>query len=1032
MSQLSVSLRGIRHRRVQSLIVILLGTIATAAAVVIPAYTRAAQQSVLTDTVAEVWPATAGIEVGVASGSPGMPDLARATASVDAALADTTIGGLLAPPIGTMSHDRTEVLPANTRTLSEMVYRTGVCDHLVIEAGACPRRPGEAIVSSRSAATAGWALNQRLTLQRPEIPPSLLGPARWPAPITVTVTGVYRVVDEQSTFWGNTLFFPDGKPLYADKVADTYDVADAVFVGVESDLSVDEPAPKLLLEYHYTGHEIRLDQVPAIAADIAALNREISFGTFTTGLPTSVELAAEHQDALAASVPLVAVPLVLLCWFVLFLVCAALTEERGPEIALGKLRGLRLSRIAMFAATEPLLLIALATPLGLALGVGLTEAGARAFLAEGGRVELRWPVLLVAVVAFAGAAVAAALATRRTVRASVLSLLRRVPARRQWRAVAVESAVGALALAGLYQVLAGGDRDSPIGYLAPPLLALVAGLLAARLLSGWARLRNRTAAASGDLAKLLSTAQLARRPATARVVVLLTVAVGMLTFAVTIWDVGAVNREVAARAAVGAPRVHVVKDTDPTTLMAAVRAADPGGRQAMAVAWSVQPYGGADVRFAAVDATRLTAVANWPDRTDAEVATVADRLAPRPTAPISVRGPVVEADVDVRQLVQNQPMSLVLVVARDNAPRQVQLGALRPGRHTYQGRLDDCPDGCRLIGIAVRHYPADFTESSVDLTVGALRDAGRPLDGRFGDDGAWRAPIELAAGQRLTVRPGTDGVRLTGSTAQFDLVAEYDDYPGRVPVALGGGLPTMGPTADEFAFMTIGAKLTQMQVVDRSLALPGVGRPAVLFDLSTAQRDAERGGPGNLAGWRYEVWTTPDAGPELLAALSEAGVVFTGVEDAGDRSATLGRLAPALALRLYLLAGMVAALLGVGVLLLGARVAAPDRLREMAALRLVGVPAVTLRRALRREYGMIIAVPLVMGLAAGLGGAALLLPAIPLVTFGPDALDPVYRLGSWWLPGAVAVLTAGLLLATATVLRTVGRADPRLLREGVG
>ena len=39
------------------------------------------------------------------------------------------------------------------------------------------------------------------------------------------------------------------------------------------------------------------------------------------------------------TVPIIAVPLVLLAWFVLFLLVAALTEERGPELALARLRG---------------------------------------------------------------------------------------------------------------------------------------------------------------------------------------------------------------------------------------------------------------------------------------------------------------------------------------------------------------------------------------------------------------------------------------------------------------------------------------------------------------------------------------------------------------------------------------------------------------------------------------------------------------------------------------------------------------------
>ncbi|MEV0394657.1 FtsX-like permease family protein [Polymorphospora rubra] len=1019
-----VTLRGIRYRRARSLIVVLLATLATAAAVVIPAYTRAAQQSVLTDTVTAVWPATAGISAnGRAGAVGGAADLAAATASVDAGLAGSTVVDLLDPPIGAAWHDKATITPANYRTITNLVFRTGVCDHLVMTAGTCAQGEGEGVVSARSAADSGWQVGQRIEIVPPG-PPGFVIEGPQP-PIVLTVTGLYRARDEQSTYWGNALYFNGGTST--DDVA----IADAVFAGAETDLLAAVPGPLLGVEYHFSG-DLRLDQVPAVRADLAELGGAVTTSTVSSGLPASLDEAARQQSTLAGSVPLIAVPLVLLCWFVLFLVVAALTEERGPEIALSKLRGMRLGQVVTFAAAEPMLLIAFATPLGLGLGLALTQAGARTFLAAGTHVELRWPVLLVAAVAFAGAAVAAVLATRNTVRASVLSLLRRVPPRAPWRAVAVESAVGALALVGLFQVLAGGDRSSPVAYLAPPLLALVAGLLAARLLSGWARIRGRTAVQRGNVPVLLASAQIARRPATARVVVLLTVATALLTFAVTIWDVAAINRQIAARASVGAPVVHTVAATDPGALLAAVRIADPDGRQAMAVAWSSQRYSGVDLRMAAVDAGRLGTVVGWPDRTPAEVAAVGELLAPPPpNPPVRVRGPVIEADVDVASLAQAEPARLVLVVAHNSMPRQIDLGPLRPGRHTYRGTPDGCPDGCRLLGLGVRRYPADFSELNVDLTITAVRDGSGPLDLRLGADGGWRAPAEQSGPTRLSVQPAGAGLRLTGSSSSADMVAEYADDATAAPLALAGPAPAADPTASEFDFLTIGAKLTHLRVVDRSLALPGVGRPALMVDLETVLRQAERDGLGNLVGWRYEVWTTADAGPDLVAALGDAGLQVTGSQTTGERLTELGRLAPALALRLYLLAGVVAALLGVGVLLLNARVGARARLRETAALRLVGVSGRMLRQALRREYATVIAVPLVIGLGAGLGGAVLLLPAIPLVTIGAAAIDPVYRAGPLWLPAAVGALVAVLLLAAASVLRTVGRADPGLLREEV-
>ena len=49
MTAWTVMLRGIRHRSGRSLVVLLLAIVATTATVLVPAYSRAAQQSVLTD-----------------------------------------------------------------------------------------------------------------------------------------------------------------------------------------------------------------------------------------------------------------------------------------------------------------------------------------------------------------------------------------------------------------------------------------------------------------------------------------------------------------------------------------------------------------------------------------------------------------------------------------------------------------------------------------------------------------------------------------------------------------------------------------------------------------------------------------------------------------------------------------------------------------------------------------------------------------------------------------------------------------------
>ena len=57
----------------------------------------------------------------------------------------------------------------------------------------------------------------------------------------------------------------------------------------------------------------------------------------------------------------------LLAWFALFLVVSATSEERSGEVALAKLRGMGARSTFLFGLAEPLLLLLVAVPVGLAV-----------------------------------------------------------------------------------------------------------------------------------------------------------------------------------------------------------------------------------------------------------------------------------------------------------------------------------------------------------------------------------------------------------------------------------------------------------------------------------------------------------------------------------------------------------------------------------------------------------------------------------------------------------------------------------------
>ena len=120
-----------------------------------------------------------------------------------------------------------------------------------------------------------------------------------------------------------------------------------------------------------------------------------------------------------------------------------------------------------------------------------------------------------------------------------------------------------------------------------------------------------------------------------------------------------------------------------------------------------------------------------------------------------------------------------------------------------------------------------------------------------------------------------------------------------------------------------------------------------------------------------------------------------------------------------------------GAVLLTAYIGSGTRRYELAALRMTGVRARTLRWALLREYLVLIGLPLVIGLVAGVAGAALMLPGIPLVTVGVATGTVHYSPGIGVLPIAVGVTVVGLVFAIVVVLRLVRGATPDRLREGV-
>ncbi len=972
----SVMLRGIRYRSGRSLVVLVIAAFATLAAVLVPAYGRATAQSVLTDgmrsapiTAASVTISAEGTASGAAGGAfdPAQQPVAEAKALADSAFKKApNLAGVLGTPISSVETQSQVALATGARFSAPLAWRVGSCGQLSVD-GTCAIDAEQAVVSERSAKEAGIKLGDTITLRGTRGD----GEGR-----RLEVVGLYTPRDATSIYWGNSTYFSHS----AQPGEGGLPQLDAVFTGSEDDVRLPGVnAVSARLTYPLKPEAVRLDVVPALRTELGALGLALNASELQleTALLSIADDVAKDQAALSGSVPLIAVPLLLLAWVVLFLLIAALVQERGPELALARLRGYPQARAARFGLGETLLLVIAAGPVGLVAGLGLVELTCRTVLAPGTHVELRWPVFAAAAVGLVLACFAAWLASRRTFATGVLTLLRRVPQRSSKGAGVLEVVVVTLAVVGLAAALQ--DRSNSFALLAPAALALVAGVIAGRVLVLWAKMRLGIARRTGNIAGILASAQLARRPGAARTVVVLTAAVALLGFAAVSWDVALRARDDHARDSLGAATVYQVAAGHPEALVAAVRAADPSGR-AMAVVRADEQYAQGRVELLGVQSELLSTVAIWRGQEKAQLAALGEKLRGKVE-----KKAVVGADLTVRASVSGlgeAPLRLGAFISVPGQPPTVSwLGDVRAGQKDYSGQIAGCTaqTGCRLVGFALGRAGGLGGAIRATVVLQEVRSGQAAVALRMGEVNAWKVATDRNPSAKVTFTPAAD--RLTAeveSSGPGDVVFSYLDSQASVPAILSGTAPGEG---DTFVFPGLADVPQEFSVVEHAPRLPRAGEHGLLFDLDLAVRLASgSAGLADAADLRYEVWAAADAPAGLDRKLADSGVRVLRTQTIDSELEQLGRKAPALGFRLFLLAGVAAAGLALGMVLLSSRLGASERRAEIAALRATGVRARVLRRALRRERLASLVLPLIIGMATGLGSALLMLPGLALVT----------------------------------------------------
>ncbi|BCY13949.1 FtsX-like permease family protein [Actinoplanes sp. L3-i22] len=955
------------HRRGQSITLALLALLAVAAAVAAPAYLVAAERAVAAGQIATA--ATGELTLTVRATQNNQTregagdDFAELGGTLIALPGFTYYYAAETPTVGLEKTDRYPTL---------LVFRQDVCAHVRIVAGRCLFGEGDVLLGEKTATALDLAPGDDITL-RGALPDTSGGAARYlpsGAPKTLVVAGVYRVVQPGEPYWGRHGYFvsgPDvgpGEPVFTTSM--TLPATDRTTTG----MAIDGIAAPGTLD---------IDRLAALRGELRRLNEDAAELDETLQIDTDIPRLLDRIDEGRASarllVPVLAVPLVLLACFSIYLTVGYGAEGRQSELAVVALRGARWWSRWWLATGESLLAVLAGALLGCLAGQLLSNVVA-AVRFPGVGPAADWSSLRYAPVAALIALLAAVAAQRRQLTRPVAGLLRRIPAPGTGRVPFGEAVLLVLALLAGGQLILSHGSLTGLGLFAPAFTLLLLALLLSRALLP---LIGRVAARAlrrGRLGLALAGLQLTRRPGASRLFALLVAAAAVAGFAGCAVDTAVRGRDAQARLQAGAERVLTVEQVSGRQLLTAVRAADPDGTWAMAVA-QLSSGGAHATPGLAVDSRALAAVAIWPgDATGA--GQVAGRLRPVPAEPTTIDGP--ELAVDVTSSVAG--LRLSAKVSSASGETVADLGALRAGRATYRVRLEVCQGGCRINGLEIG---------------GAGRDR---ITGRLVIRGLG---TKWLVSERGRLAAGADGI-----TVDVDVSPEYAEAVRLRPAGVPDPLPIAYAGEAPVAIEGLADKPVPVAAVATVPAVPSLGRRAFLVDLGYTGLLAS----GTRRAATAQVWLGATAPADAVDRLSAQGLTVTDDTGAAAIRARLDRQGPALSLGFYLLAAALATLLGVGALILTVAVDRGRRTEDLVAMRVQGLRRGPAGQATFWTYPVLVTAAVLAGVGVGVVGWRLTGWALPLAGIDPPDLplpgQPRPGVLVWW---ALAILAPYLLAA---------------------
>ena len=759
-----------------------------------------------------------------------------------------------------------------------------------------------------------------------------------------------------------------------------------------------------------------------------------------SGIPDAVQDVVLGQDQARVIVPLLVSQLALLAAAVVVLVAGAAAARRRPETGLSRLRGFSHSAARAVGNLESFLAVAVGLPIGLAAGILAGRVASLTMLPPGVPFEVPPSALLLGLVGGVGCAAAVWWAGRAAAQAPVIDLLRRVTSRdgRSGTHV-IEVLIVGVAIAAVVALTTGSVTGS-LAVIAPALVALAIGLMAAWLVPPVARAIGRRALSRGRMTWALAATGVARRPLVRRIVTVVVVATALAVFAVVAQTSGSSNRDLRARSEVGAAAVAQTDARDiavvKTALARMPRTAT--GPVVTPVVWVRQGNSDA-IRTMAIVPDEFAQVADIPI---ARSAFSFDALRSPVLQPPLVRGDTMTVTVSASQvaLVRTSdpypdglgPDSPIVLTARltsaNGSSAMVTFGAIPMGKAGAQTLSTGipCTAGCALTGLGTGQAIGDPREvsgtieiASMASTVGGLAD----LTGQ----GVWRpAPAEPAGQSFVTTTPG-GGLALTFVSDRVGVTVLTALATAALP-ALVAPRPGQSPsgTFDGAGLDGLSLKIASVGTIPYA---PGGGDNVAVVNLDTL---AERGTSVAISG-RVDVYLSDAVRlDELARTLGAAGIHVTSATTPAAVQARYDHAAPTWSLSLAPVVAVVALLMALLVMGLVAAADWTGRRHDDAALALAGVPARVLTRATALGYAALVGAAALLGAASGVLGSWLALPLLPLFTRASTAYQVDRGLEAPLVAATVGAI--GLLLATAVAAMTAlhRRRSPHLDRSVLG